>query len=165
MRGKTKVGERRWDSMRSFARDLERQHGLRRRAQDCAETFRRSAWELLSAAMECFGAISWEAVRRQGRIAALPRDLCKTWDEADDLMRAKSAQVKYAASSAKEPLCRANEAHGISERVAAAAVVGGITLLEILVWGRELELCHIWCNDLRACATQIKQGDISALFK
>ena len=75
MRGKTKVDAHRWDSMRSFARNLERQHGLRCRAQDCAGTFRRSAWELLSAAMECFGAISWEAVRRQGRISALPRDL------------------------------------------------------------------------------------------
>ena len=135
MRGETKVDERRWDSMRSFARDLERQHGVRRRAQDRAGTFRRSARELLSAAKEesqRFGAISREvlsaAKEESQRFRATFRE---TWDETDDLVRAKSTQAKYAASSAKDSLCRANEEHGISEKVAAAAVVGGAALLAL----------------------------------
>lgn len=40
-------------------------------------------------------------------------------------------EVKHAASSAKDAVCRANEEHHIFEKVAAAAVAGGAILIAL----------------------------------
>jgi len=62
---------------------------------------------------------TWEFVERN------------TCNQADVQARNATAHVQSAASSAKESIVRANEEYSIAEKVAAAAVVGGATLLAL----------------------------------
>mmetsp|Transcript_31730 Transcript_31730/g.60591 ORF Transcript_31730/g.60591 Transcript_31730/m.60591 type:complete len:459 (-) Transcript_31730:509-1885(-) len=111
-----------WDFVESTARGFEEQHELRRRTQSFTRNIGLSAREL------------WSTIEEESD--RFRSNLQTTCEEAD--VRARSARertaraathVKYAASSAKDSVCRANEEYGITEKVADAAVVGGATLL------------------------------------
>jgi len=117
MTGEIKVDGRTWEFIRSAAQDFEQQHELRRRTQNCVNTVGHSARELLSAAKE-----------ESQRFSESFRETC---DEADVRARTASTQAKYAASSAKDSICRANEEYRISEKVATVAVVGAALLIAL----------------------------------
>jgi len=106
-----------WDFVESSVRDLDNQHQLRRRSQNCAQTIGRSAREL------------WSNVKDESQ--RFQSNLRETCDQADVQARNTKTQARYAASSAKDSFCRANEEYGILEKVATVAVIGGATLLAL----------------------------------
>ncbi|KAL7531750.1 hypothetical protein ACHAWF_003895 [Thalassiosira exigua] len=106
-----------WDFVESTVQDLDRRHQIRHRAQNCLENANRSAREL------------WSNVREESqRFGGNFRESC---GQADVQARAATAQAKIAVSSARDNVCRANEEHGIAEKVATAAVLGGAVLLAL----------------------------------
>lgn len=106
-----------WDFVESSVQDLDNQHQLRRRTQNCAQTIGRSAQEL------------WSNVKDESQ--RFRSNLRETCDQADVQARNTTTHARYAASSARESFCRANEEHRISEKLAAVAVIGGATLLAL----------------------------------
>jgi len=117
MMGEMNDNGRTWDFVESTVRDFERQHEIRRRTQNIAGTVSRSAKEL------------WSNVRDESQ--RFRTNLRGTCDQADVQARTASTQVKYAASSAKDSICRANGEYRIAEKVATAAVVGGALLIAL----------------------------------
>ena len=119
MAGEMNDNRRTWDFVESTARDFDAQHQLRRRTQNCVRTIGLSAKEL------------WSNVKDESQ--RFRSNLQQTCDQADIQAQTARAttQVKYAASSAGDSICRANEEYRITEKVVTAAVVGGATLLAL----------------------------------
>mmetsp|Transcript_22282 Transcript_22282/g.40145 ORF Transcript_22282/g.40145 Transcript_22282/m.40145 type:complete len:458 (-) Transcript_22282:225-1598(-) len=111
-----------WDFVESTARGFEEQHELHRRTQNFARNIELSARGLWSTIEE-----------KSDRFRSNLQTTCEDADVRARRARERTARaathVKYAASSAKDSACRANEEYGITEKVAAAAVVGGAALL------------------------------------
>jgi len=106
-----------WDFVESSVRDFDNQHEIRRRTQNLSRNVSRSAQEF------------WSSVKDESqRFRTNLRDTC---DQADTHARSASTQFKYVASSVKDKVCRANEEHKITEKVATAAVVGGALLVAL----------------------------------
>jgi len=106
-----------WDFVESSVRDFDNQHEIRRRTQNLSRNVSRSAQEF------------WSSVKDESqRFRTNLRDTC---DQADTHARSASTQFKYTASSVKDKVCRANEEHKITEKVATAAVVGGAILVAL----------------------------------
>ena len=99
-----------WEFVESTAQNLDRQHQLR-------QSINRSAKEL------------WSNVKDESQ--KIQSNFRNTCNQADVQARNATAHVQSAASSAKESIVRANEEYSIAEKVAAAAVVGGATLLAL----------------------------------
>ena len=106
-----------WEFVESTAQNLDRQHQLRQRTHNVAQSINRSAKEL------------WSNVKDESQ--KIQSNFRNTCNQADVQARNATAHVQSAASSAKESIVRANEEYSIAEKVAAAAVVGGATLLAL----------------------------------
>jgi len=106
-----------WEFVESTAQNLDRQHQLRQRTHNVAQSINRSAKEL------------WSNVKDESQ--KIHFNFRNTCNQADVQARNATAQVQSVASSAKESIVRANEEYSIAEKVAAVAVVGGATLLAL----------------------------------
>ena len=106
-----------WEFVESTAQNLDRQHQLRQRTHNVAQSINRSAKEL------------WSNVKDESQ--KIQSNFRNTCNQADAQARNATAHLQSAASSAKESIVRANEEYSIAEKVAAAAVVGGATLLAL----------------------------------
>eukprot|EP01083_Nonionella_stella_P085411 236855_1 len=110
-----------WDPFVEFSvRDLNHQNQLlHRRTQHVARNIGLSAREL------------WSNVRDDSlRFGANLKAKC---DEANlpEKTAQATTQAKFAAASAKDSICRANDEYRITDKLATAAVVGGATLLAL----------------------------------
>ena len=106
-----------WEFVESTAQNLDRQHQLRQRTHNVAQSINRSAKEL------------WSNIKDESQ--KIQSNFRNTCNQADVQARNATAQVQSVASSAKESIVRANEEYSIAEKVAAVAVVGGATLLAL----------------------------------
>lgn len=108
-----------WDPFIEFsAQEIDQQRELfRRRTRNAAQNIGFSAKEL------------WSNVKDESqRFSTNFKAKCDEADIPAQTARA-TTQVKYAASSAKDCICRANKEYRITDKLATAAVVGGATLL------------------------------------
>jgi len=105
------------DFVESIVQDLDSRHQLRRRTQNCVRDISRSAQDI------------WSNVNDESE--QFRSNLRETFDQADVHARNASTSVKFAALSAKDSFCRANEEYRITEKLATVAVVGGATLLAL----------------------------------
>jgi len=108
-----------WDPFIEFsAQEIDQQRELlRHQTRNVARNIGLSAKEL------------WSNVKDESqRFSTNFKSKC---DEADIPVQTArvTTQVKYAASSAKDSICRANKEYRITDKLATAAVVGGATLL------------------------------------
>lgn len=106
-----------WDFVESTVQDLDSRHQLRRRTQNCVRNISRSAQDI------------WSNVNDESE--QFRSNLRETFDQADVHARNASSSVRFAALSAKDSFCRANEEYRITEKLATVAVVGGATLLAL----------------------------------
>jgi hypothetical protein len=110
---------RTWNILESTFQDFDEQHQLRRRTTDTVQNISQSVGQ---SAQDVWSNLTHKTQN-------LRNNLRSTCDQADVQAREASTHIRYAASSAKDSVCRANDEYRISEKLATVAVVGGATLI------------------------------------
>lgn len=108
---------RTWNIITSAFQQLDNQHQITRKTKAGLQNIGTSAQQF------------WSSISNETQCARTSfQSKC---DQADARAREASTRIRYAASSAKDSICRANEEYRIHEKVCAGLVVGGAVLVAV----------------------------------